>query len=617
MKLKRILKLISIAVTIPLFLFISSYLAGQSKVNAQADAGGFVIKNFDSNLIINSDNSADITETIDVTFSEYRHGIFRFIPLVAEVKGADGKIIDKRIELQIKSVTMNGTPEPYTASINHDINSKLSNSAFGLLYDNQVIKIGSENETVTNNNKYQIKYHVDNILTARGDTAYLDWGVTGTQWNVPIYSSSFTVDFAKDLASKNASLNTVKCFAGALGSTDSARCTVSNSVTNATGKITQTLNAAEGFNLEVTFPKILITKNAGSLDQTAPSDYLLLLLTNLIPFILAFSPLFVLFGTFIYWLIHRAPKGTGIIVPYYDPPQGLRAAEAGLIYDESVDNVDNSATIISLAINGYMKIQDDGKGNYTFTNLEKDTLDLRPFEKMFLDGFFKDGAKVVELNDLKNKFYLTLDKINNELQGWAVREGYFRSKSSKNAVFGQLTVFIIAFVLIFTLLGSVLSFNTGVFAIIFVLTASFSVLCILFFFGTLNHKTKRGVQIREKILGLKQYIELGEKSRINIVNSPEMTTELFEKLLPYAMVFKQHKAWAEKFKDIYVTPPDWYSGNWNTFNAIYLAASLNNISSSVNNTLSSSPSSSGSGFSGGGFGGSSGGGFGGGGGGSW
>jgi uncharacterized membrane protein YgcG len=76
------------------------------------------------------------------------------------------------------------------------------------------------------------------------------------------------------------------------------------------------------------------------------------------------------------------------------------------------------------------------------------------------------------------------------------------------------------------------------------------------------------------------------------------------------------KKWAEKFTDIYTTPPDWYLGPYaGTFSTMYLADSLNNMETRVA-TLSSSPSSSsgGGGFSDGGFGGGfSDGGFGGGG----
>jgi uncharacterized membrane protein len=90
--------------------------------------------------------------------------------------------------------------------------------------------------------------------------------------------------------------------------------------------------------------------------------------------------------------------------------------------------------------------------------------------------------------------------------------------------------------------------------------------------------------------------------------------ELFEKLLPYAIVMGVEKEWADQFKNIYSQPPEWYSGNITSFNAGYLAGSLNSGFNSAVNASFSPPSNSGSSGFGGGF---SGGGGGGGGGGGW
>jgi uncharacterized membrane protein YgcG len=142
----------------------------------------------------------------------------------------------------------------------------------------------------------------------------------------------------------------------------------------------------------------------------------------------------------------------------------------------------------------------------------------------------------------------------------------------------------------------------------------------------MDARTPKGVAAKEHAEGLKLYLNVAEKDRLEKLQGPDAayapksaepkkTVELFEKLLPYAMVLGVEKQWAEQFKDLYTTPPDWYSGNWTAFNAAYLASSLNSgIGAAVNTAFSSPSSSSGSGFGGGGF---SGGGGGGGGGGGW
>ena len=130
--------------------------------------------------------------------------------------------------------------------------------------------------------------------------------------------------------------------------------------------------------------------------------------------------------------------------------------------------------------------------------------------------------------------------------------------------------------------------------------------------------SKRGVLAKENILGLREYIRVAEADRIKFHDAPEKNPQLFEKLLPYAMVFKLENKWAEEFKDIYINPPDWYSSpTGSSFNSMLFVSSLNSFTSSANSAIISASrgaAGGGSGFGGGGF---SGGGGGGGGGGSW
>lgn len=150
---------------------------------------------------------------------------------------------------------------------------------------------------------------------------------------------------------------------------------------------------------------------------------------------------------------------------------------------------------------------------------------------------------------------------------------------------------------------------------------------IVFGFGALMSKrTVKGLEASQHSEGMKMYMELAEKDRMKVmqgaysryigdVSSPTFKVELFERLLPFAIALSVEKTWAKGFKDIYNEPPEWYNGNWNTFNTIYMVNALSNGVNTMNTALTSSPSSSsGSGVGGGGF---SGGGFGGGGGGSW
>ncbi len=125
-------------------------------------------------------------------------------------------------------------------------------------------------------------------------------------------------------------------------------------------------------------------------------------------------------------------------------------------------------------------------------------------------------------------------------------------------------------------------------------------------------KTRKGTLLKEHILGLKDYLQIAEKNRLDFHNAPEKSPELFEKLLPYAIILGVSSAWAKEFDGLMTTPPRWYEGGaYPVFTPVLFADDMNSLNTAV--VSAATPASSG----GSGGGGSSGGGFGGGGGGSW
>jgi uncharacterized membrane protein len=83
---------------------------------------------------------------------------------------------------------------------------------------------------------------------------------------------------------------------------------------------------------------------------------------------------------------------------------------------------------------------------------------------------------------------------------------------------------------------------------------------------------------------------------------------LYERLLPYAVIFGIEKGWAREMAPLYQQPPDWYSGS-GTFNAVYFASAMSGLSAASTASFSAPSSSGGGGFAGGGGGGGGGGGW--------
>jgi len=145
-----------------------------------------------------------------------------------------------------------------------------------------------------------------------------------------------------------------------------------------------------------------------------------------------------------------------------------------------------------------------------------------------------------------------------------------------------------------------------------------------------NRSTEEGAKLDAEFEGFKMYIKTAEEHRLNILTPPQRTPELFEKLLPYAMVLGLSNEWCKKFGDVlekFNYRPAWYNDD-NLATGVTAAAFAtaftalgSSFGSSVN--IASAPpvsrsSSGSSGWSSGSSGGgSSGGGGGGGGGGGW
>jgi uncharacterized membrane protein YgcG len=159
----------------------------------------------------------------------------------------------------------------------------------------------------------------------------------------------------------------------------------------------------------------------------------------------------------------------------------------------------------------------------------------------------------------------------------------------------------------------------------FVLIGGFAALNGLFFY-LLRAPTAAGRVIMDQIEGLELYLRTAETERMNMIGAPDLTTETFERLLPYAIALEAEKPWSQAFSAAFARAhpgeavttayrPAWHGGRgWSGRD---FGRSMSSAMSSAQSAFTSAmpaPKSSSSGFSGGG---GSGGGGGGGGGGGW
>ncbi|HAM88315.1 MAG: hypothetical protein US83_C0005G0070 [Candidatus Falkowbacteria bacterium GW2011_GWC2_38_22] len=542
------------------------------------------INDFTVDIKINKDASIEVDESIAYDFgTEQKHGIFRDLPYKYKNNGGNFKL-----RYSDFSVT-----DGEGKAVEFKIESKGNDKR---------LKIGDADVFVTGAMRYVLHYKVERAINYFADYDELYWNATGNNWITPISRSKTTVTLPESVNKE--SLRSI-CYTGVSGST--AECVSSRlnfSAENMVDKLVFTddsLRAHEGVTVVIGLPKGVVKKPSvfKTFFEIAKDNYIILL------------PFFVFYFLFISWKKNgRDPKGRGTIVAQFDAPDNLSPAEIGTIVDEKAQQKDISAEIINLAVRGYLKIEKIQEKNilqsddYELTKLKNESAGLNEYQKTLVQALFGNDNKI-KLSDLKNKFFKDLQLITKKVYQSVVEKGYFLS--NPNSV--RIKYFVFGIVIVF------LGFLFGqFFGIIGYVSFALSGLLIMIFGNFMPKKSEKGVLAREHILGLKTYLNIAEKDRINFHNAPEKNPQIFEKLLPFAMVLGVEAAWAKQFENIYQTNPSWYSdANMGNFSVLAFTNSLGGFQSSTNTIMASTASSGGSGFSGG----DSGGGFGGGGGGSW
>jgi uncharacterized membrane protein len=540
------------------------------------------INDFQTLVKINSDASINVTEKIFYDFgAEQKHGIYRDIPIKYQRNN-----LNYNIKISDISVT-DETGQPYNFTTQNIAN-------------NIRIKIGDADTLITGAHEYDINYKINRAINYFSDHDELYWNSTGNGWQVDIAKAEADITLS---AGTDKNKITADCYYGASGSQDKCNADINNGAPTFSAA---SLLAGEGMTIDVGFPKGLVS------EPTAWQNFIYILQDNWV-FIL---PILILIILIFLWLkFGRDPQDKHPVVAQYDVPDNMTPVEVGTLIDTRVDNKDLSAEIIHLAINGYLKIirQEGTKilgvnigTDYLLQKLKDSSTLTNNFDKNLLD-FLVPGTER-KLSALKNDYTASskFQSVKLMVSKKLTTDGYFsdRAKLFKGLLF--VSGIIIAGLGIFAGVSAsnvplmISLIVSGVLAIIFSI-----------FWG---QRTVKGVEMENYLKGLKLYLGVVEKDRLDFHNAPEKNPQTFEKLLPYAMALGVEKAWAGQFEGIYTQPPTWYSSpGLNTFSVIVFTNDLHSFSSTATVSMAGAQSG-GSGAGGSGF---SGGGFGGGGGGSW
>lgn len=610
-------------------------------VQVCANAGGYTTSAYNVDVKVNTDHAYRVTETIDVNFTEPRHGIYRYIPYKGNFyRQVDGKKSDKAYVAKVSDISVKG------GTVDIDRES-----------DNVVLKIGDADTFLTGRHRYIIRYtwNPGDDGISNFDDVYFN--VIPTGWSTAIDASTVTVTLPKKFDA-----NKVNLYAGNYGSGDNSYFNVSISGKTITAKSTKPLPEGVG----------------ATINLRLPDGYFTDVPTNRGPLIVFFAVLAAAVTAAAALFIHADHITPIPEVIAFHPPKGLTPATVGYIASgPSKKHI--TACIMTLAEKGYISIEQTGKHDFIFHKLKDiDTNEPTPLKTVF-KGVTQSGAATTSAS-LENTFYQNVETAQTEVRMFFDKpeNALFSpfSEKSRNAltVVGIALAVAAGFVCSYIAEGTVIFLNGMILAVVFgidflacqvladltvqgrrnpasrhigliilalvIILAIFSLGCLgtsgidsqwvvvaaqiaFFVIGVLHssieHLSEKGRNWTGEILGFRRFIKTAKLDRIKalVADNPSY----FYDVLPFAYVFNLTDKWAKHFEGLVVEPPSWYTpyDPYTTFNTIYFASMLNRSFDAMQHNMINVPSSSGSGGfgdfgSGGGF---SGGGGGGGGGGSW
>jgi hypothetical protein len=546
-----------------------------------ADARSLAIARFDAELLVGRDGQLVVTETLDVRFTGQWNGVVRRLPV--RYRTSEGFAYGLRVRV-LDATDAGGRPLRTEERRRHG----------SLELKVWVPDARDVTRTVT------IRYLVLRALRFFPDHDEVYWNVTGDEWEAPIETAA-----ARILLPGAAGL-TARAFTGARGSVRSdAAVDVRDGAVRV--RALRPLPPGQGLTVVVGWGK-------GIVREPTALEWTVAAMRDNWP--LAAPLVVTLLATLVWWRIGRDPARQSIVARW-EPPKGLTPADCGALADAGADFRDVTATLVDLAVRGYVSIRHVG-GGWVFERRKAPAAwgDLTAYETRLMIALFGTAHEFIDLESLKGfrghanamREMIGAHLVSHGLYPTdpaAVRRGWLRA--------GLVTI---AASVVAAWIG--VDLDTGPAALVAGGIVTGLVLCGFAF--VMPARTLKGARAAEHVLGLKEFLSRVEGDRL--ARLPQ-TPETFERLLPYAIALGVEQEWANRFADVYRTPPEWFTGGVDRFDARRLSDDLHALNTSLRTTggatstgggdwtidVGSSGFSSGGGFSGGGFGGGGGGGF--------
>lgn len=573
---------------------------------AQADVEDFSYDrwNVEYDLGLDDDGRAvaHVTEELTARFPQHdqNRGIVRSIPRDYQGASTDPRDITvtdgsgAAVPFEVERGSDDSSDEPYVAILTGDA------------------------DYVHGAQTYVIEYTLSDVVLARDDETADEfyWDLVPSARQQPISSFSGTIRFAPELAEHFT--GSQRCYAGVASSSD--ECSI-REFAGEVGIGPMPLDASEGVTVAVGL-------DPGTVVQ--PSQRVPNFAFDGVPIIvgglgLAASAA----GTIAAGVLasRRKNGGRGTVIPQYEVPRSLPPLIAGSILGSSRDPF--AAQVVHLAVNGVVRFE-EAPGEQR--RKKKPKLAVRlvdPFrcddsqDRATVSALFPSGepGELVDLSKRDESLVKRVAAVKSGATETALKRGYFTKERSRiGRILGFIALGIIAVLAVLLVVafivrgahaGPVIGLVIGVIALVFVFPA------------VLKHRvhTREGAETREYLEGARMFIKVAEADRLQMLQSyagaerlesgSVNVIHLYERLLPYAMLFGLEREWGGVLESWYRANPDTTVG-WYPYMAGQgfggIGDSVSDMVSAISNSVSYSSSSSGGSTGGGSVGGGGGGG---------
>ncbi|CDE09138.1 putative uncharacterized protein [Bacillus sp. CAG:988] len=292
----------------------------------------YTLSKYDVNIIVNENNTFDITETITAHYNTPKHGIIRDIPLKNEIVRLDGTTSKNRAQVT-------------NVRVNHEYTTQRT-------IGNYRIQIGSPDAFLTGEETYVIQYTYNIGKDPIKGYDELYFNIIGDKWDTVIQNITFSITMPKEFDVAKLGFSS-----GEKGSTANEKVEYTVKENVITGKYHSFLNSNEALTVRCELPEGYFVGAKLELDFT---DYKILLI-----------PVACLGISILLWFLFGRNDPLVEPVEFY-PPKGLNSLEVGLLYKGKADNQDVTSLLIYLANKGYLEITDHPtERNFKKVNLDE------------------------------------------------------------------------------------------------------------------------------------------------------------------------------------------------------------------------------------------------------